>query len=272
MTKTDLYSLPPSAGRTRPILDHSAFYPTLRPSDVFLCSYPKSGTTWLGYLIAQTLRRDDDNIRLGLNSFNKYVPDVNLSYTKRGSLAQFAELADPRFFLCHAMHDQHLPKVVYVIRDPRDTMVSYWHYRKFLSHDFNLPLADFLSSDDHWPCDWDEHVAGWLLPQSHPHLLLVRYEEMHKDAAAVLRRVLEFAGVRQTAAKIEMAVEASRFENMRAAEERFGVIGKAGDESERFVRKGRVGSWQEEMGYSELRILEEKYGKVMRQVGYTPLS
>jgi estrone sulfotransferase len=272
MTKTNLYASQQSVTKSRQILDHSAFYPTIRQSDVFVCSYPKSGTTWLGYLIAQTLRRDDDNTRMGLNSFTKYVPDVNLLYTKRGSLAQYNEMADPRFLLCHAMCDEHMPKVVYVIRDPRDTMVSYWHYRKFLSPDFNLPLADFLTSKDHWPCDWDEHVTSWLLPQSHPHLLLVRYEDMHKDAAAVLRRVLEFAGVQQTAARIEAAVEASRFENMRAAEERFGVIGKAGDENERFVRKGRVGSWQEEMGYSELRILEEKYGNVMRQVGYTPLS
>jgi estrone sulfotransferase len=270
MTKTELYTGP--ARNPAQILDHSAFYPTIRPSDVFLCSYPKSGTTWLGYLIAQTLRSDDDSVRMGLNSFNKYVPDINLAYTKRGSLAQFVELADPRIFLCHAARDEHFPKVVYVIRDPRDTMVSYWHYRKFLASDFNLSLSDFLSGNDHWPCEWDQHVASWLLEKSHPQLLLVRYEEMHKDAAAVLKRVLDFAGINQTQEKIEAAVEASRFENMRAAEERFGIVGKAGDENERFVRKGRVGSWQEEMGYTELKILEEKYGSVMRQVGYTPLS
>ena len=272
MTKTNLYSAPKPSRKTPQVFDHSAFYSTIRPTDVFLCSYPKSGTTWLGYLIAQTMRREDDNLRLGLNSFNKYVPDVNLAYTKRGSLAPHVELGDPRFFLCHAAYDANFPKVIYMIRDPRDTMVSYWHYRKFLSPDFTMSLTDFLSSDDHWPCDWDEHVSGWLLSRSHPNLLLVRYEEMHKDAAAVLQKVLEFAGLNQSTAQIEAAVEASRFENMRAAEERFGVIGKAGDENERFVRKGRVGSWQEEMGYSDLRILEEKYGDVMRQVGYTPLS
>ena len=270
MTITELYTAPPR--KAAQILDHSAFYPTIRPNDVFLCSYPKSGTTWLGYLIAQALRRDDDNVRMGLNSFGKYVADVNIPYTKRGSLAQFDDRTDPRFFHCHAAYDQHLSKVVYMIRDPRDTMVSYWHYRKFLSPDFNLSLTDFLNSDDHWPCEWDQHVASWLLPRKHPQLLLVCYEDLHKDTAAILKRVLDFAGVYQTQEKIEAAVEASRFENMRAAEERFGVVGKAGDENERFVRKGRVGSWQEEMGYAELKILEEKYGPVMRQVGYTPLS
>ncbi|HSV15738.1 MAG TPA: sulfotransferase domain-containing protein [Tepidisphaeraceae bacterium] len=251
--------------------DHSAFYPTVRPTDVFLCSYPKSGTTWLGFLIAQVLKKDESE-ELDLKSFNKYVPDVNLQYTKRGSLAQHAALPDPRFLLCHATYDAKLPKVVYVTRDPRDVMVSYWHYQKFLKEDFNLSLADFLRSDDHWPCEWDEHVADWLLPEPHGNVLRVGYEEIHQDAAGVLRRVLQFGGVKASEARITAAVECSRFENMRAAEERFGVNGKAGDEQERFVRKGRVGSWQDEMGYTELRIVEERYGRVMRQVGYEPLS
>lgn len=251
--------------------DHSAFYPTLRRSDVFLCSYPKSGTTWLGFLIAHVLKGDASD-ELDLKSFNRYVPDVNLQYTKRGSAAAHSGLSDPRFFLCHATYDAQLPKVVYVTRDPRDVMVSYWHYQKFLKKDFDQPMAEFLRSDDHWPCEWDEHVAGWMLPRAHADLLVVRYEDIHKDTTAVVRGVLDFAGVRCSEAHIEAAVEASRFERMRAAEERHGVNGKAGDEQERFVRKGRVGSWQEEMGYAELRAIEEKYGDVMRQVGYQPLS
>jgi hypothetical protein len=250
--------------------DHTAFYPTVRKTDVFLCSYPKSGTTWLGFLIAHVLNREDE--QLDLKSFNRYVPDVNLLYTKRGSLAQFEEFSNPRFFLCHAALDLNLPKVVYVTRDPRDVMVSYWHYRKFLKKDFNMSLLEFLRSEDHWPCEWDEHVASWLLPAEHPNMLRVRYEDMHKDASSVMRSVLDFAGIKCSEAKLEAAIEASRFEKMRAAEEQFGVNGKAGDQEERFVRKGRVGSWQEEMGYAELRAIEEKYGKVMRQVGYEPLS
>lgn len=249
--------------------DRAAFHASIRQSDVFLCTYPKSGTTWLGFLLAQVLKPDEAE-PLDLKSFGKYVPDVNLLYTKRGSLARYADLADPRFFLCHATHDAKLAKVVYVVRDPRDTMVSYWHYRKFLSPDFNQSLGEYLAGTDHWPCDWDAHVAGWLLPRRHPGLLLVKYEDLHRDAAAVLRGVLEFAGVEVSADRIAAAVEASGFDRMRAAEDRGGVHGKAGDPNERFVRKGRVGGWRDELGNAELRILERKYGDVMRRIGYEP--
>lgn len=271
MTKTDLYAGNQTDRKPLRTYDHAAFYPTLRNTDVFICSYPKSGATWLGYLLAQTLKIEA-NESLDLKTFNRYVPDVNLLYTKRGSLSQFADFLDPRFFLCHASLDVQLPKVVYILRDPRDVMVSYWHYRQFLSRDFKMSLADFLASGDHWPCEWDDHVAGWLLPAARPNVHLVRYEQLHHDTAAVVRGILKFAGIEPDEARIRAAVEASRFERMRSAEVRFGVHGKEGANHEMFVRKGRVASWQEEMGYAELRLIENRYGKTMRAVGYGPMS
>jgi hypothetical protein len=247
--------------------DRSAFYATIRPSDVFLCTYPKSGTTWLGFLLAQVMKQDPQQ-QLGLDSFNKYVPDVNLHYTRRGSLAEFADFLEPRFFLCHACFDRNLPKVVYVMRDPRDVMVSYWHYQKLLNPNYDQSLSDFLRSKDHWPCGWDEHVAGWLMLQRHPNLMVVKYEDLHADAGRVLKGVLDFAGAEYNPARIPAAVQASNFAKMRAAEEKFGVSNKAAGSSERFMRKGRIGGWREEMSAQDVKILEEKYGAVMRAAGY----
>ena len=248
-----------------------AFAASVRPLDVFLCTYPKSGTTWLGYLLAQLLKESPDE-QLGLDSFNRYVPDVNTLYRRRAGLVGLAGLGDPRFMLCHAEFDPTLPRVVYVLRDPRDVMVSYWHYQRFLRPGHVESLAEFLQRPAYFPCAWDAHVRGWLLPRRHPNLLVLRYEDMHADTAGVLRQVLDFAGLSVEPAAIAAAVDQSRFSRMRAAEERFGVGDKAAGTDERFVRKGRVGSWQEEMGPAELRLLEDRFGEVMRQVGYPPVG
>jgi hypothetical protein len=166
------------------------------------------------------------------------------------------------------MYDAKLPRVVYGVRDPRDVMLSYWHYQRFLKPGYDRSLAEFLRGANHWPCDWDAHVKSWLLPRRHPNLLVLRYEDLHADAAGVLKSVLCFAGVALTDSRVAAAVEASRFDRMRSAEEQHGVHGKAGDQRERFVRKGKIGSWQEEMGAEELAIVHERYGDVMRELGY----
>ncbi len=253
--------------------DHSAFYPTVRAGDVFLCAYPKSGTTWLAFLLAHILQKDRGQT-INLKSVDGYVPDVNLAYTKRGSLAQYDRHADPRFFRCHATYDPNLQWVIYVLRDPRDVLLSYWHYKKFLSRDFSLSLTDYLQSDDHWPCRWDEHVASWLSPpmqsNRHPNLLVVKYEQLHAQTREVLREVLEFAGSKFSDDQIDYAVAQCTFDRMQAAERRFGVHGKNGDQSESFVRKGKTGSWREEMSELDVQIITEKYGAVMGQVGYSP--
>jgi hypothetical protein len=235
---------------------------TPRPGDLMLNCYPRSGLTWLAFLLAQLLKTDPQE-RLDLSSFEKYVPPAS-------ELSAKSPTAASQIVRCHSQFTPGWNKVVYLLRDPRDVMVSYWHFQKLVSRDFDMPLADFLRSDDHWPCEWDQHVAGWLRPGRQENLVVVRYEELHSDPVAALQRVQKLAGAKWSASRIAAAVEASRFEQMRIAEEDVSVVRESVTTPERFVRHGRVGSWQDEMGYTELRIIEEKYGKAMRQVGYEP--
>jgi hypothetical protein len=234
---------------------------TPRPGDLMLNCYPRSGLTWLAFLLAQLLKADP-NERIDLNSVEKYVPPAS----------ELPRVGPPQIVRCHSQFTPGWSKVVYLLRDPRDVMVSYWHFQKLVSADFNLSLADFLQSDGHWPCEWDQHVLGWTQPGRQANLVIVRYEELHTDPVTALQRVQKLAGAKWTATQVETAIEASRFEHMRAAEEQISSTGASVEPPEHFVRRGRVGSWQEEMGYRELRIVEEKYGKVMRQVGYEPRS
>jgi hypothetical protein len=200
------------------------------------------------------------------------MPDINEIYSAQNSLDEFASLPDPRFFSVHARYDPKFPKVVYMLRDPRDVMVSYYHYKRLTDENFRSSLQEFILSDNHYPCRWDEHVAGWLLNGLHAPLCLVRYEEMHQDTQGVLKRVLDFAGLSYTEAGISRAVEASRFERMRSAEEQYGFPypDVLTDTDERFVRRGKVGSYRDELNVESLRMLDEKYGAVMRVVGYEP--
>jgi len=258
------------ARRIKRLLAKRRFYASIRPSDVFLVAYPKSGTTWLGFMVANFLKRNpNEEVNLAAEG---YIPDINSKYGKHVPLRKYDSIPSPRFFRVHASYDASLPKVVYVLRDPRDALVSYWHFKKLVDRNGPPTIKELVRTDDDWVCSWDQHVAGWLFEHQHPQLLVVRYEDMHRNAAAALKAVLDFAGLPCRPADIESAVEASRFENMRKAEEKFGLGTPVADPTERFVRRGKIGSWKEELTGDDLRALEERFGETMVKVGYHPVT
>jgi hypothetical protein len=257
------------ARRARLSLAKRKFYASLRPSDVFFVTYPKSGTTWLSFMVANVIKRNPDE-ELNLRDQSRYIPDINLKYEQYQSLSQYDSNPDPRFFRLHAPYDPALPKVVYVLRDPRDVMVSFWHYKKMTNLNFTKTLKEFVLDGPEWPCSWDQHVADWLFEHKHTQLVLVKYEDLHKEAPRVLKMVLDFAGVPYEPADIQKAIEASRFEKMRMAEDKFGIHTPPANPNERFVRRGKVGTWRDEVDMETLNALEQRFSAVMRKVGYEP--
>src|SRR6266700_1399887 len=67
----------------------------------------------------------------------------------------FQSLPSPRMMRSHALYSPRFPKVVYILRDPRDVLVSYYyHFQKF--HHFDGTLLDFMQSDVR-KVEWDQH-------------------------------------------------------------------------------------------------------------------
>lgn len=253
-------------GRLADIVKRRRFLSSIQPSDIFVVSYPRSGTTWLGFLLANLLKPDPDE---EVHPPNRYAPDINGAYFGNDTMQQWAHLPAPRFLRVHAPYDPAFAKVIYVLRDPRDVMVSYYHFKRLTDPDFELSVMDFVSHDDHWPCRWDEHVAGWLHRRRHPHLLLLRYEEMRKDTVRVLRSVLNFVRLTYAEEEVVKAVQASEFDKMGALEAELRIAaGAVGMNEERVIRRGKVGGWRNELDIKNLQVVEGKYGQVMRKLGY----
>ncbi len=108
-------------------------------------------------------------------------------------------------------------KVIYVLRDPRDTLTSWFHYlnrdefyynnpqvsdhrcesfSEFLMRSVSLFLKQSYSLNGNFSNvaeRWASHVSGWL---GAPDTLVVRYEDMHRDYKPVLVKVSDFLGLR----------------------------------------------------------------------------
>jgi tetratricopeptide (TPR) repeat protein len=85
---------------------------TLYPDDIFITSYPKSGNTWLRFLLANLLKQQDEEI--DFHTVHNYVPEVG----KQEEIIK--TLRRPRVMKSHAPYISEYPKVIYLIRDGRD--------------------------------------------------------------------------------------------------------------------------------------------------------
>lgn len=194
------------------------------------------------------------------------VPDVNWPYSSDQAF-QRPHGRRRGFFRVHAPYDPALRRVVYVVRDPRDTLISYFYYHKHRDPEFSLSLGEFLD-EPLWPCDWGAHVSGWL-DNHHAALLFLTYEGMQSNPTEALRRVSAFCGLAPRDDEIVRAVEGASFRRLREIEDRGRLATGVPPDRVHFFRRGVVGGWAEEPDGRLASTIERRYGPLMQKLGYT---
>ncbi len=135
-------------------LGSSKFVPDPAARDVFLASYPRSGNTWLRAIVfAIEMGRPPDS----LTEIDYYVPDGSITRSKLSR-----NLRQKRFIVkTHNVYQAGYRKFVYVIRNPINSLESYYRFQNKMS-DREIPLETFAADavcGRIWPCPWDEHVV-----------------------------------------------------------------------------------------------------------------
>ncbi|XP_044457474.1 cytosolic sulfotransferase 13-like [Triticum aestivum] len=197
-----------------------------RPTDILVATLPKSGTTWLKALVfAVAYRRthtpaleDGAGQRrhplLG-SSPHDLVPFLHYVYEKHQSAAAplLEAMPAPRVLAVHAPLSA-LPasvagsgcRAVYMCRDPKDALVSLWHYLRKANRpgataaSLEELLAAFCDGVSPFGPAW-EHVAEyWRESLARPEqVMFLRYEHVKEDTVGSAKRLAEFLGCPFTA-------------------------------------------------------------------------
>ena len=237
--------------------------------DAFVVSYPKSGNTWVRFLIAHLVAAGRP---VDFSSVQEIVPGIDwLSARKIRSLSR------PRILKSHEYFDPRYEKLVYLVRDPRDVVVSYYHHdlRRGLipeGHPIEQYVARFLAGRLDPYGSWQEHVGSWLgARDGDPGFLLLRYEDLSAAPEPGLRRIADFLGLRSSDAELESACERSSFEAMRRLErfqaETAGTLSPVRVQQP-FVRSGTVGGWRRELPPALGARITARWGTTMAALGY----
>lgn len=240
------------------------------PDDTFLVSYPKSGNTWTRFLVANLVypARHPD-----FSNINELIPDPE-ALSKR----HLKSLPRPRILKSHQYFDPRYQKVIYIVRDPRDVMLSEYHFqikRRLIGEDF--PLAEFVTQflrgqQDHPHGSWFENVGSWVFIRGHhPGFLLVRYEDLLSQPVPEMARIAAFVGVRADSASLARAIEQSSAERMRELEKKQAHLWSSTKDTrldKPFVRKAKAGGWRAELPQECAAMIEATWGRLMTDLGY----
>lgn len=233
--------------------DHSV----INDDDFILASFPRSGNTWLRFILANLMSGNE--VGITFHNYHQYVPDIHFirDFSEWRSYPPF-----PRVIKSHLLPQPEYKNIIYIVRDPRAAIISHWLYKGK-----PCELEQYILSDDIWPAVWNVHVGQWVNYSHSNNVLIVRYEEMLSNTEEQIRNILAFLGLGNIDQNtIIQAVERSSFERMRKIEKEEGFWRPLkGDE---FMRRGKPDGWRKEVSQSILdKIIERNY-EMMKYFNY----
>lgn len=230
----------------------------IAPTDILVVGFPRSGHTWFQNLVAGAVFGVDPELAPD-SLIQDLVPDVHY---KRF----FKRYGPTAFFKSHDLPTPAYRRVVYLLRDGRDAMVSYWHFLTALRG--KVDFLELVQGIGLTPCHWHEHVEHWLANPFQAEILVIRYEEMHADPVKELQRFCAFAEIERTEEHLRHVADRATFVRAKAKEQTQGWENPAWPREHAFIRRGQIGSWRDEMPADVLAAFTRFAGATLARLGY----
>jgi len=251
---------------------------------IWIASYPKSGNTWVRFLLANMLF---GHVKTSAD-IEAMVPDVHRADEIK---AQY-HVGGTVFLKTHWALQDKMPQrektaaAIHIVRHPLDVLRSHIDYMGLAEDDAKRGLfIDAFVASGGAPAwqkrgygSWISNLHSWYgARQSFP-MLNMKYEDVKADPAAAVQRIATFFQLEPDASEVMRIVDASSFERMReleVAEIQSGAEGffqtergHSNDPNFRFMRAGSVGGYRDFLSGPQLAAAKDRFGEIAEQLGY----
>ncbi|KAI3677237.1 hypothetical protein L1987_86860 [Smallanthus sonchifolius] len=247
------------------------------PTDIFLASNPKTGTTWLKALAFAILNRTKFKTESGSCETHPLLtisPHDCVPFMESDSF-----LNNPSY--ANGLMATHIPytslpksiissecRIVYICRNPKDVLISFWHFVNKLEGDVSTPTK----LDDAFKCFclgmvpygsfWDHMLGYYKASLERPDkVLFLKYEDLKKYTENEVKKLAKFIGIPFTEEEecdgsVRKIIELCRFENLRKVSKDKTQMSKDICEDVYF-RKGIVGDSVNYLTTEMIQILDK---------------
>ncbi|XP_053683055.1 luciferin sulfotransferase [Sabethes cyaneus] len=249
----------------------------IRKDDVWLLSYPRTGSTWaqeMIWLLGNNLdyegAKSIQQVRTPLLelsaifSEDRSVEDFVTKHEKVDSVTCVRNLPSPRYVKSHLpwqllpmQMDTVRPKMIYIARNPKDLCVSYYYYCQLI-HQTSGSFEEFceIFLNDQAPIGpmWAHMLSFWER-RTQPNVLFLKYEDMKRNLPTVIRDCAQFMNIGRelTASEVQDLCDHLQFDrmqknpavNMEPLMQNSNLIDTNG--AVKFIRKGAIGDWKNYM-------------------------
>jgi hypothetical protein len=240
----------------------------LNPEDAFLVSYPRSGTTWLRFLLFEALTKNNPIF----GSIKEAVPSLTKHHNAAAILGQRGRLIQS-----HERFSDGDRRVIYAVRDARSVALSEYQWQKRLGLEpgsLDRFIEDFVRGKSNPWGAWDRHVRYWFAsePARRGHLHVIKFEDLKRDTPGTLRLALSFLDVERTGEELRTVVDNNSVERMRDKEDEARARGwrSSARPDIRFVNQGRSEGWRDELNRAQREAIETRFQSTLEELGYLP--
>lgn len=262
-----------------------------RDTDILISTFPKCGTNWMKYIVHTIITRGQKPLESSHQLTYEAVPYMDIS-----GLAPLENLPDPRPIHYHLPYDM-IPKnpnskYIYIFRNPKDTVVSFYHFTK-QTDELNITFDEYFDTFMKGLVaygDYFDHVLSWYERRHDPNVLFLSYEQLQADTKGQLLEIARFLGENYHAELskdnelLEKVLQLISFQNMKkslmkeapnkqneyelesnAIDSPFPAPGPRYEVKYlRYFRKGIVGDWKNHLSPEQNRRMDariqEKFG------------
>ncbi|XP_040483437.1 amine sulfotransferase-like [Ursus maritimus] len=245
----------------------------IREDDVFIVTYPKSGTIWLQQLLSLIYFEEHREGTGKLETVTR-VPFFEYNFQK----IDFGKRPSPRLFSTHLSYylvprglKNKRAKIIYVYRNPKDVMCSNFHFEKNVKLQFTSTFEAFMKlflEGRVLGSLWFDHIKGWYEHRSLFNIQFMTYEEMKQDLRGSVLKICKFLGKELSEEDMDTVVRQATFENMKydplANYDKIITTAYGTNVKGHFLRKGTIGDWKSHMTVEQNESFDKIFQREMK--------